>query len=121
MAFQMAAQAAMREGLPKCRPILLEPICKVEIDTPSDLTSKVNQIVSGRRGQLLGFEPKENWNSWDMVNAYLPQAEISDLIIELRSLTQGIGSFRYIFDHFQELSGREAEIIISKRQKDLSS
>ena len=56
-----------------------------------------------------------------MVNAYLPQAEISDLIIELRSLTQGIGSFRYIFDHFQELSGREAEIIISKRQKDLSS
>ena len=121
MAFQMAAQAAMREGLPKCRPILLEPICKVEIDTHSDLTSKVNQIVSGRRGQLLGFEPKENWNSWDMVNAYLPQAEISDLIIELRSLTQGIGSFRYIFDHFQELSGREAEIIISKRQKDLSS
>ena len=51
MAFQMAAQAAMREGLPKCNPILLEPICKVEIDTPSETTSKVNKIVSGRRGQ----------------------------------------------------------------------
>ncbi|MDG2312528.1 MAG: elongation factor G [Alphaproteobacteria bacterium] len=121
MAFQMAAQAAMREGLPKCNPILLEPICKVEIDTPSETTSKVNQIVSGRRGQLLGFESKENWHGWDMVNAYLPQAEISDLIIELRSLTQGTGSFRYLFDHFQELSGREAEIIISNRRQYLSS
>ena len=119
MAFQTAAQAAMREGMPKCSPILLEPICKVEIDSPSDHTSKVNQIVSGRRGQLLGFDTKEGWKGWDTVYANLPQAEIADLIIELRSLTQGTGSFRYEFDHLQELSGREADIVITQRQESL--
>ena len=119
MAFQTAAQAAMREGMPKCSPILLEPICKVEIDSPSDHTSKVNQIVSGRRGQLLGFDTKEGWKGWDTVYANLPQAEIADLIFELRSLTQGTGSFRYEFDHLQELSGREADIVITQRQESL--
>ncbi len=119
MAFQTAAQAAMREGMPKCSPILLEPICKVEIDTPSDHTSKVNQIVSGRRGQLLGFDTKEGWKGWDTVYANLPQAEIADLIIELRSLTQGTGSFRYEFDHLQELSGREADMVITQRQESI--
>ena len=108
---------AMREGLPKCNPVLLEPICKVEIDVPSEHTSKVNQIVSGRRGQLLGFDSKEGWSGWDTVHANLPQAEVVDLIIELRSLTQGTGTFRYEFDHLQELSGREAETVITQRQE----
>ena len=117
MAFQTAAQAAMREGMPKCNPVLLEPVCKVEIDSPSEHNSKVNQIVSGRRGQLLGFDTKEGSAGWDTVHAHLPQAEMADLIIELRSLTQGTGTFRYAFDHLQELSGREAETVISQRQE----
>jgi elongation factor G len=117
MAFQTAAQAAMREGMPKCNPVLLEPICKVEIDSPSEHTSKVNQIVSGRRGQLLGFDAKDGWSGWDTVHAHLPQSEMADLIIELRSLTQGTGTFRYAFDHLQELGGREAETVISQRQE----
>jgi elongation factor G len=117
MAFQTAAQTAMREGLPKCNPVLLEPVYKVEIDVPSEHTSKVNQIVSGRRGQLLGFDSKEGWPGWDTVNANLPQAEMADLIIELRSLTQGTGTFRYEFDHLQELGGREAELVIAQRQE----
>ncbi|NNE83217.1 MAG: elongation factor G, partial [Alphaproteobacteria bacterium] len=117
MAFQTAAQAAMREGMPKCNPVLLEPICKVEIDSPSAHTSKVNQIVSGRRGQLLGFDAKTGWPGWDTVHAHLPQSEMADLIIELRSLTQGTGTFRYAFDHLQELGGREAEAVINQRQE----
>ena len=117
MAFQTAAQAAMREGMPQCNPVLLEPICKLEIDAPSEHTSKVNQIVSGRRGQLLGFDTKEGWSGWDTVHANLPQAEMADLIIELRSLTQGTGTFRYAFDHLQELSGREADTVITQRQE----
>lgn len=117
MAFQTAAQAAMREGLPKCGPILLEPVYKVEIDVPSEHTSKVNQIVSGRRGQILGFDAKDGWSGWDTVNANLPQAEMADLIIELRSLTQGTGTFRYVFDHLQELSGREADTVVTQRQE----
>ena len=117
MAFQTAAQAAMREGMPKCNPVLLEPVCKVEIDSPSEHNSKINQIVSGRRGQLLGFDSKEGWSGWDTVHANLPQSEMADLIIELRSLTQGTGTFRYEFDHLQELSGREAETVITQRQE----
>jgi len=117
MAFQTAAQAAMREGMPKCGPILLEPVYKVEIDVPSEHTSKVNQIVSGRRGQILGFDAKSGWNGWDTVNANMPQAEMADLIIELRSLTQGTGTFRYAFDHLQELSGREADTVVTQRQE----
>lgn len=117
MAFQTAAQMAMREGLPKCGPILLEPVYKVEIDVPSEHTSKVNQIISGRRGQILGFDAKDGWSGWDTVNANLPQAEVADLIIELRSLTQGTGTFRYEFDHMQELSGRAADTVVSQRQE----
>lgn len=117
MAFQTAAQAAMREGMPKCSPVLLEPVYRVEIDAPSEHTSKVNQIVSGRRGQLLGFDAKQGWSGWDTVHANLPQAEVADLIIELRSLTQGTGTFRYAFDHLQELSGREADEVVSQRQE----
>ena len=117
MAFQTAAQTAMREGMPKCNPVLLEPVYKVQIDAPSEHTSKVNQIVSGRRGQLLGFDSKEGWSGWDTVHANLPQAETVDLIIELRSLTQGTGTFRYEFDHLQEISGREAELVITQRQE----
>jgi len=118
MAFQTAAQAAMREGMPKCSPILLEPIYKVEIDVPSDHTSKVNQIVSGRRGQILGFDAKDGWSGWDTVHANMPQSEVVDLIIELRSLTQGTGTFRYEFDHLQELAGREADTVINQRQEE---
>ena len=117
MAFQTAAQAAMREGMPKCSPILLEPVYKVEIDVPSEHTSKVNQIVSGRRGQIMGFDAKQGWSGWGTVNANLPQAEMADLIIELRSLTQGTGTFRYEFDHLQEFSGREADTVVAQRQE----
>lgn len=116
MAFQTAAQMAMREGMAKCGPVLLEPICRVDIDVPSEHTSKVNQVVSGRRGQLLGFDAKSGWSGWDTVQALMPQSEMSDLIIELRSLSQGTGTFRFAFDHLQELTGREADMVVEQRQ-----
>ena len=116
MAFQTAAQMAMREGLAKCGPVLLEPICRVEIDVPSEHTSRVNQVVTGRRGQLLGFDGKPGWAGWDTVQALMPQSEMSDLIIELRSLSQGTGTYRFAFDHLQELTGREAENVLEARQ-----
>lgn len=118
MAFQTAAQMAMREGMPQCSPVLLEPICHVDIDVPSEHTSKVNTLVTGRRGQLLGFDAKEGWSGWDTVSALMPQSEMADLIIELRSLSQGTGTFRFRFDHLQELTGRDADIVVSQRQSE---
>ena len=114
MAFKQAARVTLTEALPKCDPVLLEPINKVEIDVPSDYTSKANALISSRRGQILGFSPKDGWKGWDTVQAHMPASEIHDLIIELRSLTQGAGTYRTSFDHMQELTGRLADDVVAK-------
>ncbi|KAF0222536.1 MAG: elongation factor [Rhodospirillaceae bacterium] len=120
MAFKTAARIAMAEGMPQCDPVLLEPILAVEISVPSDFTSKAQRIITGRRGQILGFDAKENWAGWDQVSAYLPQAEMGDLIVELRSLTMGVGTFGWRFDHLQELSGRAAAQVVEARKEVLA-
>ena len=114
-AFRTAAQIAMREGTPKCSPVLLEPIYKISIEVPSEHTSKVTNVVIGRRGQILGFAAKEDWPGWDTVEAQLPQAEMHDLIIELRSLSQGTGTYKFAFDHMAELTGRLADQVVAAR------
>jgi elongation factor G len=121
MAFRTAARIAMSEGLPKCEPVLLEPILAVEIAVPAEFTSKAQRIISGRRGQILGYEAKDGWKGWDVVSALLPQAEVDDLIIELRSLTMGVGTFSWRFDHLQELTGRGADKIVEERKAALAA
>jgi len=119
MAFRAAAQLAMREGMPKCGPVLLEPVFKVDISLPNEFTSKVQRLVSGRRGQILGFDAKPGWNGWDEVAVQLPQAEMHDLIVDLRSMTLGVGSFSWAFDHLQELFGRDADQVTAARAEAL--
>jgi elongation factor G len=113
-AFRTAAQIGMREGMPQCKPVLLEPVLKVEIAVPSEATPRVNAMVSQRRGQLLGFDSRPGWPGWDVVEALMPQAEIRDLIIELRSATAGVGTFRGRFDHLAELTGKLADQVIER-------
>jgi len=113
-AFRTAAQIGMREGMPQCKPVLLEPVLKVEVAIPSDATPRVNTIVSQRRGQLLGFDARPGWPGWDVVEAMIPQAEIRDLIVELRSATAGVGTFKASFDHLAELSGKLADQVIER-------
>ena len=115
-AFRTAGRIGIVEGLPQCQPVLLEPIHLVEIVCPSDATAKMNAILSGRRGQILGFDTREGWDGWDTVRAQMPEAEIGDLIIELRSATAGVGSFVFKFDHMAELTGRTADQIIAARR-----
>ena len=120
MAFKTAARIGMQEGLLKCSPVLLEPILKVHISVPNEHTSKAQRLVTGHRaGQILGFDAKPDWPNWDVVDAYLPQSEMNDLIIEIRSQTMGVGFFTWEFDHLQELEGREAEKIVETRKKAL--
>ena len=90
---------------------------KVQIHVPNDTTSKINAVVSGRRGQLLGYDARPGWSNWDTVVAEMPQNEIGNLIIELRSLTQGVGTFEMAFDHLQEISGKIADQIVADRKK----
>jgi len=116
MAFKTAGRLAMSEGLPKCGPILLEPIYKVTLSVPADFTAKIHGLVSGRRGQILGFSAREGWDGWDELSCFMPQAELHDLVIELRSLTVGVGSFVFEFDHLQELSGKLADRVIEEHK-----
>jgi elongation factor G len=116
MAFRIAGRVGIAEGLPQCQPVLLEPIHLVEIVCPSDATAKMNAILAGRRGQILGFDTREGWPGWDTVRAQMAEAEIGDLIIEVRSATAGVGSFAFKFDHMAELTGRTADQIIAARR-----
>lgn len=108
-AFKQAARIAMQSGLEDCEPVLLEPILLVKISVPNEFTANVLRIISGRRGQILGYDVKPDWANWDLVSAYLPQVEMQDLIVELRSMTLGVGFFEAHYDHLQEVAGKEAE------------
>ncbi|NES97315.1 MAG: elongation factor G, partial [Desertifilum sp. SIO1I2] len=112
-AFKQAARLAMQEGMAKCQPTLLEPIAAIEVIAPNEFTSKVLQLVTGRRGQILGYEPVADWQGWDKLSAYLPQAEMQDLIVELRSLTLGVGFFNWQYDHLQEVPDKLAEKVLA--------
>lgn len=114
MAFRQAAQIGMREGMPQCEPVLLEPVMEVTVHCPSEATARINAILPRRRGQIVGSDTREGWDGWDDVRAYVPASEMQDLIIELRSATAGVGSFEQEFDHLAEIGGRLAEEVASK-------
>jgi elongation factor G len=116
MAFRAAGRIGIVEGLPQCQPVLLEPVHLVEIVCPNEATAKINALMSGRRGQILGFDTREGWDGWDVVRAKMPEAEIGDLIVEIRSATAGSGTFTFKFDHMAELTGRTADQIIAARR-----
>jgi len=113
-AFRMAAIVAMREGMPQCAPVLLEPVMAVEIVIPSEATARINSIVSSHRGQILGYDARPGWPGWDRVTAKMPQAEMQGLIIDIRSATAGVGSFVFDFDHLAELNGRLREQVLAR-------
>lgn len=117
MAFRQAARLAMSEGMPQCSPVILEPVMAVEVAVPTDATAKITGIISQRRGQVLGFNPRDGWPGWDVVQAHIPEAEMNDLIVDLRSVTQGVGTFRANFDHLAELTGRLAEQAIAAHKE----
>ena len=71
-------------------------------------------------GQILGYDAKPGWPGWDVVDGYVPQSEMQGLIVELRSQTQGIGSFTWAFHHLQELEGRDADKVVEARKKALA-
>ncbi|CAA9313701.1 MAG: Elongation factor G-like protein RSP_2247 [uncultured Microvirga sp.] len=115
-AFQAAARIAMGEALPKASPVLLEPILAVEIAVPTEAMAKATALVTSRRGQLLGYDSRPGWTGWDVLNAMIPESEIGDLIVELRSATAGVGSFSTRFDHMAELVGRPADHVLTAQK-----
>jgi len=114
MAFCTAGRIGMSEGLAAASPILLEPVEKLVIHAPSAATSRITSSISNRRGQILGFDAREGWPGWDSVEVYMPHDERQDFIMDLRSMTQGLGDFECAFDHMVELTGRKADEVAQK-------
>ncbi len=117
MAFRQAGRLAMSEGMPKCQPVLLEPVMAVDIAVPSEATARVNGMISQRRGQILGFDARPGWPGWDVVSAHIPESEIEDLIVELRSATTGVGTYTASFHHLAELTGRLADQVLASHRE----
>lgn len=116
LAFRTAGRMAMQDALAQATPLLLEPVHKVAVVTPSGATSKVSSALAARRGQVLGLAPRDGWNGWDRVEALVPEAELHGLEGELRSLSQGLATYEASFDHLAELNGALAERIVKARE-----
>ena len=103
--FKTAAAMGMRDGLPKCNPVVLEPIVRVQTRVPTHYTSAVIQQLTGKRGQILGMNPSEQ-PGVDIVEADVPQVELARYITELRTATQGLGSFTWRHERFDPVPSK---------------
>ena len=104
-AFKTAAGMGVRDAMPKCNPVVLEPIVHVAVTVPSNYTSSVMQQLTGKRGQILGMNPAEK-AGYDTVEAYVPQVELARYITELRTATQGLGTFSWRHERFDPVPGK---------------
>ena len=114
MAFKIAGSIAFKEGMKKASPVLLEPIMKMEIETPEDYLGDVMGNISQRRGQLQGMDSR---HGVQIINALVPLSELFGYASDIRSLTQGRGVFDMVFSHYDEVPKTVAEKIIGERTK----
>lgn len=112
LAFRIAGRMAMSEALANAAPYLLEPVCRVVVDTPAGTGSKAGSALSSRRGQILGLVPHPAWERWERVEALLPEAALPGLDAELSSLSQGLAQFTAAVEHLAELSGKRADDLL---------
>ncbi|WP_414717923.1 elongation factor G, partial [Thermus thermophilus] len=109
MAFKIAGSMAIKEAVQKGDPVILEPIMRVEVTTPEEYMGDVIGDLNARRGQILGMEPRGNAQ---VIRAFVPLAEMFGYATDLRSKTQGRGSFVMFFDHYQEVPKQVQEKLI---------
>ncbi|MCL2851236.1 MAG: elongation factor G [Firmicutes bacterium] len=112
MAFKIAGSMAYKEGAKKAGPVLLEPIMKMEIETPEDYLGDVMGNISQRRGQLQGMDTR---HGVQIINAMIPLSELFGYASDLRSLTQGRGTFDMVFSHYEEVPKAVAEKVATER------
>ncbi len=115
MAFKIAGSMAFKKGAQEANPVLLEPIMKIEVLVPEENMGDVIGDLNSRRGKILGMEPQ---NGYQKIQALAPLAELFRYSVDLRSITQGRGSFSMKFDHYEEVPSQIAEAIIEKARKE---
>jgi elongation factor G len=111
MAFKVAALMAFRDGFLKCNPVLLEPINKVEVLVPEDFTGDVMGDLSSRRGRIAGMDPEGRYTR---IRATVPQAELYNYSVDLRSMTSGQGVYTREFSHYEEVPREIMEKVIAE-------
>ncbi len=112
MAFKAAGSIATKDGVKKASPVLLEPIMKVEIEVPDDFLGDIIGDLSGRRGRVDGMHPIEG-TGLQKVNAFVPLSEMFGYATDIRSKTQGRGTFSMEFCRYEQVPNSIAEEIIS--------
>ncbi len=115
MAFKIAASMGFKKGLEQCKPVLLEPIMKIEVIVPDENMGDIMGDMNSRRGKIVGVESKGNNQ---VVKASVPMAEILRYAPDLRSMTGGRGTFTMEYDHYEEVPGQIAEKIIEAARKE---
>ena len=118
ISFKMAAHLAYKEGMPKANPVLLEPICELKVSVPETMVGDVMGDMPKRRGRVLGMNPQPNKKGYTLIEAEVPQAEMTDYTIDLRAMTQGRGSYSLQFARYEEVPAANAQKIIIEAQKD---
>lgn len=111
MAFKIAASMAFKEGFMKARPVLLEPIMYVEVVVPERFMGDVIADLNKKRGRILGMDPQDGNQ---VIRAHVPMAELTRYAVDLRSITQGRGTFRTELDHYEEVPEPQAAAIIAQ-------
>jgi elongation factor G len=111
LAFEIASRAAFREGLPKCKPVLLEPIMKVEVVTPEDYMGDVIGDLNSRRGHIQGMDSRGNAS---VVGAMVPLANMFGYVNNLRSMSQGRAQYSMVFDHYEQVPAAIADEVRAK-------
>jgi elongation factor G len=109
MAFKMAASIGFKEGVQKAKPVLLEPIMKVEVVTPEEFLGEIIGQLNARRGEIQGMEMRPG--AAQAVTSMVPLAEMFGYATNLRSATQGRGSFTMEFDHYAQVAENVAKLI----------
>ena len=114
IAFKIAGSHALRKGLSQGQPVLIEPIMNLKITVPESYTGDIMGDLNSKRGKVLGMNPEDGVN---VIEAQAPMAEVLRYAIDLRSMTQGRGSYQMEFSHYEEVPPHIAKKIIAEREK----
>ncbi len=115
MAFKIAGSLALKKGVMEAKPVILEPIMKVEAIVPNEYAGDVMGDFSAKRGKILGMDPRGRNQA---ISALVPMAEMSRYASELRSITHGRGSYSMVFDHYEEVPADVAKKLIEAAEKE---
>ena len=112
MAFKIAASMAFKEAMEKAKPVLLEPIMKIEVIVPEEYLGDVIGDINARRGRIEGMEPR---GGVQVVRGYVPLGEMFGYATDLRSNTQGRAVYSMQFDHYEQVPNNIAEEILGHK------